>query len=357
LNANKTNAKTARLSLENGTKGEGTSSGEDEAYALRKLLEDPINKDKILLIFDCNGTLTSLSKNRKQGRTLLRPGLHHLLRLDDKFLVALWSSAMTQNVNAMCAKLERGIRLQGSAAEGCPGNALQKGGKKKLSKKAKKALKAAGRAAKDQQMESKVPFEKVASLAASVGSVADGGTRTKLLLSGVLDRSHTVPRSALHKEGIVPAGACKPSDTCKPLGRHFDSHLHRVLLVDDSDDKVIPQEKRNLLLVPAFDKDPEDRVLELVVDALNSLARSACALPCDNKSPFDVRGLTETAQTRVWKGHMRHCRQLQNLPEGQQSNASSSILESTIHRLGPASADERLDDVTPEPKRAKTAMT
>ena len=74
-------------------------------------------------------------------------------------------------------------------------------------------------------------------------------------------------------------GGCSPAprprkkewSTVKPLDVFRDTvrgGLSRVVLVDDSAEKVVSGQEANLLLVPAWEEQEEDRTLQLLVDAL-----------------------------------------------------------------------------------------
>eukprot|EP00808_Paulinella_micropora_P013111 g76617.t1 len=75
----------------------------------------PRARHKILLLFDLNGTLTSLSEVRKKKGVRTRPGCQFLptLQKTGRFLLAVWSSAVKHNVEKMCAQLyrEHGVRF------------------------------------------------------------------------------------------------------------------------------------------------------------------------------------------------------------------------------------------------------
>jgi len=81
-----------------------TAQGSIEDVALK--LAGPV--PKLLVVFDLNGTLTTLSKNRRGGHTTVRPLTRQLQRLASSrnFLLALWSSAMPHNVEKMRTLVE-----------------------------------------------------------------------------------------------------------------------------------------------------------------------------------------------------------------------------------------------------------
>jgi len=69
-------------------------------------------RKKILLVFDLNGTLTSLTKIRYKQGAKIRPGIENLEKLfsSDLFHIAIWSSAMEHNVNKMKQMLEKELK-------------------------------------------------------------------------------------------------------------------------------------------------------------------------------------------------------------------------------------------------------
>ena len=52
-------------------------------------------RSRILVVFDCNGTLTSLTEDRKRFGSKVRPGVIHLKKLfaNSALQLALWTSA------------------------------------------------------------------------------------------------------------------------------------------------------------------------------------------------------------------------------------------------------------------------
>ena len=78
------------------------------------MLEQHMKKKKILLVFDLNGTLTSLTKVRYKQGACVRPGIQNLSKLfsSDLFHLAIWSSAMEHNVVKMKNMLEEELGQQ-----------------------------------------------------------------------------------------------------------------------------------------------------------------------------------------------------------------------------------------------------
>ena len=70
--------------------------------------------EKILLVFDLNGTLTCLSKTRYQKGISIRPGIENLNRLfeSELFQIAIWSSAMKHNVEKMKILIEEQLNYK-----------------------------------------------------------------------------------------------------------------------------------------------------------------------------------------------------------------------------------------------------
>jgi hypothetical protein len=72
----------------------------------------PNDPTKVMIIFDCNGTVTSLSAVRnKRGSSRVRPGVEALVKLKGRFSLALWTSAMQQNLAKMQIKVEQTANL------------------------------------------------------------------------------------------------------------------------------------------------------------------------------------------------------------------------------------------------------
>jgi hypothetical protein len=178
------------------------------------------DSEKVMLVFDCNGTLTSLTEVRKSRGFGVRPGVESLLQLShsNKFSLALWTSAMKPNLE----KMQR--QIEGAAA---------------------------------------IKFD-----------------------------------CALHRAHCVPAPPDvrrkKKFETVKPLHEYFGDGpgpgLSKVILIDDNADKVMESETANLLLVPAWKEQRDDRVMSVLVAEL-------LRLDCSQ----DVRPQIRAIQDVVWR--------------------------------------------------------
>jgi hypothetical protein len=100
--------------------GQGTSfsSSNQDKQRNQPLQRDPLEEitpndpTKVMIIFDCNGTVTSLSAVRnKRGSSRVRPGVEALEKLKGRFSLALWTSAMQQNLAKMQIKVEQTANL------------------------------------------------------------------------------------------------------------------------------------------------------------------------------------------------------------------------------------------------------
>jgi len=178
------------------------------------------DREKVMLVFDCNGTLTSLTEVRKSRGFGVRPGVESLLQLShsNKFSLALWTSAMKPNME----KMQR--QIEGAAA---------------------------------------IKFD------------------------CALHRSHCVPAP-------VDVLRKKKFETVKPLHEYFGDGpgpgLSKVILIDDNADKVMESETANLLLVPAWKEQRDDRVMSVLVAEL-------LRLDCSK----DVRPQLKAIQDVVWR--------------------------------------------------------
>eukprot|EP00887_Chlorella_sp_A99_P004854 scaffold4.g4854.t1 len=212
--------------------------GKQYAIAHKGRQRQPSGDPRPLLLFDLNGVLMHHRFNGTSHHHDLRPGVHHLLRLCRHYRLGVFSSATRRTVLAALQKLH--------------GNLEQ-------------ALR---------QFPAKLRHEVPESM-------------PEQLFEVVLCREHCRPAA---KEDIEARGG-KPWDTVKPLASHF-ADLARVLLVDDSPHKAVPEEAANMLVVPAWAgppdgaaaaaapggssaQPPQDSGLKLLAEEL--LARAAAA--------------------------------------------------------------------------------
>lgn len=101
----------------------------------------------------------------------------------------------------------------------------------------------------------------------AAGAKTRPGPPSELVFSPVLDRSHCAPR----ENGPTPWA------TFKPLGRYV-SNVRWVVLVDDNDEKVVPEERDRALIVPTWagaEQDRADKTFVAMVDGLVEAVRAS----------------------------------------------------------------------------------
>ncbi|KAA6429781.1 MAG: P-loop containing nucleoside triphosphate hydrolase [Trebouxia sp. A1-2] len=74
-----------------------------------QFVDEDISADsRPILLFDLNGTLTShTAAKRSSGKSLMRPGIHHLRRLQEHFRLGIFTSATQRTVGNVLPLLER----------------------------------------------------------------------------------------------------------------------------------------------------------------------------------------------------------------------------------------------------------
>jgi len=276
------------------------------------LPDQKISQDeRILILFDLNGVLVHHKFNGKTHRHYLRPGVHHLLRLMRHYRLGIYSSATLRTVQRAIAKLNQDVKAAADVM-------TNRGGRS--------------------------------------SSFPKGG-----LFDVILCRDHCV----LAKDvGAARAGG-KPWDTVKPLGRYF-TDLSRIILVDDSPHKSLPDEVANMLVVPAW-SGPEigwsdDGVIQTVVESLLQAMKSmhiqdtidirSLIMDLNKKLEDKVRAVggertslvsvppLSDADVHDPRRYLYSSSQKQNPPENKKQEAGQSQILSFFEDRGVPSADD-----------------
>ncbi|KAL0018993.1 hypothetical protein WJX79_001369 [Trebouxia sp. C0005] len=81
----------------------------DQPLPKAQFVDEDISADsRPILLFDLNGTLTShTAAKRSSGKSLMRPGIHHLRRLQEHFRLGIFTSATQRTVGNVLPLLER----------------------------------------------------------------------------------------------------------------------------------------------------------------------------------------------------------------------------------------------------------
>ena len=103
----------------------------------------------------------------------------------------------------------------------------------------------------------------------------------------ILHRFHTMSASEVQQER-----SGKSWDTVKPMHPYF-LDMDAVLLIDDEPSKVMTQEISNLITIPPWSGNDDDKVLELLVDAILDV------IP-DNRT-VDLRDYSSQITKLLWK--------------------------------------------------------
>lgn len=105
------------------------------------------------------------------------------------------------------------------------------------------------------------------------------------------------PEMVLHRSHTLPATVCEQNRsgkywaTVKPIHPYFPD-MSSVLLIDDEPNKVLTEEITNLVTIPPWSGDDDDRVLKLLVDVILSI------VPTDRT--VDLRDYSSKITNSLW---------------------------------------------------------
>jgi len=197
--------------------------------------------DRVVLLFDLNGTLINKTKNRhgrKTGGISVRPHVSRLAQLRKRgFVVGIYSSATLKTCKKAVAKLLDHIPWGDECANGASGG------------KASTRLDWS-RLAPEGSSEKK-----------SSSSISESGESRG-------EAGDDFFQYLLHREfcELAPGIAGAKWDTVKPLGRYV-ADLNKCILFDDDEYKVLESEKNHHVLVPEWNGETADDTLTCLVES------------------------------------------------------------------------------------------
>lgn len=236
--------------------------------------------DHPLVLFDLNGVLM-LRRHVSAGKHALkvRPGLELLQRLvDEGCQLGIYSSCMQATIVKCLEQIEAAFRggqpdlIASTERDSSEIRAVSKGDgwveavTRHKRSSPPRARDRGGAVSSCERGETSVETEgdeKIVSGLTTEGKTRFAQTAPPLIFSPVLDRSHCEPR----KNGPTPWA------TFKPLRKHA-SNVRWTVLVDDSDDKIVPEERDRALIVPTWTGIGEEQADKAFVAMIDGLVQS-----------------------------------------------------------------------------------